>query len=200
MACVYYGRQNNRVATTPKWIFPVHDSNSTSTRFSIPATDTRGQWYRRQGHPRKFWFVENLGQIPESPDNMAPKVVWFEKMAPNVWRLFWRLYRKKVFMIFVGKSRTKTFQASFGKIRAKILRTPKICLLPPELGTDPESTPAGSCVFLSDQDPESKIWEKSEPEPLFHFSSRSLCGHFLSKSMGKFRPVATEGHSEAESL
>ena len=51
----------------------------------------------------------------------------------------------------------------------------------------PGSTPAGSCVFLSDRSPESKICEKSDldPESLFIFSSRSLCGfhtwHFLSK-------------------
>jgi len=52
----------------------------------------------------------------------------------------------------------------------------------------PESTPAGFCVFLSD--PESKICEKPDPDPvsLFHFgSSRSLCGHFLIKNMGKSR-------------
>jgi len=55
-----------------------------------------------------------------------------------------------------------------------------------------ESTPAGFCVFLSDPDPgpESKICEKTDPDPesLFHFGrSRSLCGHFLSKNMGKLR-------------
>jgi len=54
----------------------------------------------------------------------------------------------------------------------------------------PESTLAGFCVFLSDTDPnpESKICEKTDPESLFNSgSSRSLCGHFLSKNMGKFR-------------
>ena len=55
----------------------------------------------------------------------------------------------------------------------------------------PESTPAGFCVFFSDADPdpESKFCEKPEPdqESLFSFgSNRSLCGHFLSKNMGKF--------------
>jgi len=52
----------------------------------------------------------------------------------------------------------------------------------------PESTPTGFLVFLSD--PESKICEKPDPdpEPLFRFgSSRSLCGRFLSKNMGKLR-------------
>ena len=54
----------------------------------------------------------------------------------------------------------------------------------------PESTPAWFCIFLSDADPdpESKICEKPDPEPesLFIFGcSRSLCGDFLSKNMGK---------------
>jgi len=44
----------------------------------------------------------------------------------------------------------------------------------------PESTPAGSCIFLSDPHLESKICEKVDldPESLFNFSSsRSLHGH-----------------------
>jgi len=50
---------------------------------------------------------------------------------------------------------------------------------------DPESTPAGFCVFLSN--PESKIREKPDPESLFNFgSSRRVCGHFLSKNMVSF--------------
>jgi len=39
-------------------------------------------------------------------------------------------------------------------------------------------------------DPESKIWGKPDPDPesLFNFgSSRSLCGHILSKNMSKLR-------------
>jgi len=51
----------------------------------------------------------------------------------------------------------------------------------------PESTPAEFCVFLSDADPDpqSKIWEKPDPESLFNFdSSRSLGGHFLRENMG----------------
>ena len=52
---------------------------------------------------------------------------------------------------------------------------------------DPESTPEGFYVFFSHPDPETKIYEKPDPELLFNFgSSRSLCGHFLSKIMGKF--------------
>jgi len=52
----------------------------------------------------------------------------------------------------------------------------------------PKSVPAGFCVFLSDQDPESTIWEKMDPDPklLFDFSStRSLCSYFSNKNMGK---------------
>ena len=56
------------------------------------------------------------------------------------------------------------------------------------MGPDPDSTPAGFCAFLSDPDLESKICEKTDPKSLFHFSSsRSLCGHFLGKNMGKLR-------------
>jgi len=51
---------------------------------------------------------------------------------------------------------------------------------------DPESTPAGFCVFLSDA--VSKLTEKSEPETLSNFSSnRNLCGHFLNNNMGKLQ-------------
>ena len=54
----------------------------------------------------------------------------------------------------------------------------------------PESTPAGFCAFLSDPDPdqESMFCEKPDQKSLFNFgSSRSLCVHFFSKNMGKFR-------------
>jgi len=56
----------------------------------------------------------------------------------------------------------------------------------------PESIPTGSCIFLSDPDPdaESKICEKTDrdPESFFNFgSSRSLRGYFLNKNMGKYR-------------
>ena len=53
-----------------------------------------------------------------------------------------------------------------------------------------ESTPAGFSVFLSDPEPESKILEKTDPDldSLFNFgSSRSLCGHFLNRNMGKLQ-------------
>jgi len=52
----------------------------------------------------------------------------------------------------------------------------------------PQSTPAGFCIILSK--PEAKICEKQDPdlESLFYFgSSRSLCGYFLGKNMGKSR-------------
>jgi len=55
-----------------------------------------------------------------------------------------------------------------------------------EVAPDPESAPAGFCVFLSDPDPESKLCEKPDPESLFNSGSgRSLCGHSWSKNMGK---------------
>jgi len=58
----------------------------------------------------------------------------------------------------------------------------------PEVVPDPQSTPERFCVFLWDPDPESKICEKTDPASLFNFgSSRSLCGHFSSKNMGKLR-------------
>jgi len=59
----------------------------------------------------------------------------------------------------------------------------------------PESTPAASCVFLTDLPPESKICEKPDvvPESLFIFRSRSLCGfpiwHFLSNNIAEFRCI-----------
>ena len=52
-----------------------------------------------------------------------------------------------------------------------------------------ESTPAGFGVFLSDPDPESKVYVKPDPDPesLFIFgSNRILSGYFLSKNRGKF--------------
>ena len=56
----------------------------------------------------------------------------------------------------------------------------------------PESTTAGFCFFLSDQDldPESKICEKTDPDAKSLFSlgsNKSLCGHFTNKNMGKLR-------------
>jgi len=53
----------------------------------------------------------------------------------------------------------------------------------------PESILAGFCVFLSDPDPDprSKICEKPDPESLFKLGSgRSLCSHFLSKTLVNF--------------
>jgi len=47
---------------------------------------------------------------------------------------------------------------------------------------------SGILRFFSD--PESKIWKNIDPhlESLFNIgSSRSLCGHFLSKNMGKLK-------------
>jgi len=58
-----------------------------------------------------------------------------------------------------------------------------------KVAMDPESAPAGFCVFLSDPDsgPGSKSCEKLDPGSLFNFgSNRSLLGQFLSKHKGKF--------------
>jgi len=84
---------------------------------------------------QKFWSVENLDEISESqeklPENsgqMAPKVVWFHKMTPNVCRNTWRR--------FVGvspqeedlhdlKYSSKIFSGKFGEIWTKRLRTAK---------------------------------------------------------------------------
>jgi len=55
-----------------------------------------------------------------------------------------------------------------------------------ELGPEPESNPAGFCVLFRIRVRESKLWEKTDPDPesLFNFgSSRSLCGEFLCKNM-----------------
>jgi len=45
--------------------------------------------------------------------------------------------------------------------------------------------------------PESNIFEKTDPESLFNLSSNtSLCGHLLSKIMGKFRVDQWQPESE----
>jgi len=61
----------------------------------------------------------------------------------------------------------------------------------PEVGSDPEgrSRPARFCVFLSDpeQEPESNVFEKPDPDPesLFSFgSSRQGCGVGVEESEG----------------
>jgi len=70
----------------------------------------------------------------------------------------------------------------------------------------PESTPAASCVFLSDPAPEpkSRVCEKPDPDSLFIFSSsrRSLSGfhiwHLLSKAIAAFRLHRQQPESEQE--
>jgi len=65
----------------------------------------------------------------------------------------------------------------------------------PKVATDPEwrSPLREDPAFFSEPVPESKICETPDvdPEPLFIFSSRTLCGlhiwHFLSKNIGEFR-------------
>jgi len=54
----------------------------------------------------------------------------------------------------------------------------------PAVAMDPESTPAGICVFL---DPESKICEKPDPESVFIFGcSRSQHGLFYLQALLNF--------------
>jgi len=64
----------------------------------------------------------------------------------------------------------------------------------------PELTPARFCVFHTDPypDQESKMFEKSDPEPesLFNFgSNRSLCGHFseVCVVISEVKPLAIFG-------
>jgi len=110
-----------------------------------------------QAHPRKLWFVENPGKIPENlrkiPEKPGKIPKNLEKFPENTGKnnvqrclssktgahnlcrkiregLFYgRSHQKEVFMIFVrenlwAKSHTN-FLDKFGKIREKILRTPK---------------------------------------------------------------------------
>ena len=92
-----------------------------------------------QAHPQKFWFAENLGNIPENPrENGAQPCLTSKNGAREVCRksyedLFWRSHQIGLHDLcgraFVGKSCTKNFSWKFGEIRAKILRPPKISLL-----------------------------------------------------------------------
>ena len=77
-------------------------------------------------HLQKFWFVENPSKLLKTWAQMAANVVWFQKMAPNISiktyeSLFWRLYQKKVSMIFdlcgdnLQAKSHKTFRESLGK-------------------------------------------------------------------------------------
>ena len=78
-----------------------------------------------------------------------------------------------------------------------------------EGAADPEcrsKTPANFCVFLSDPEPESKIFEKPEPElvSLFIVCSRSILGglykcHFSRKNIAKFWLHRWQPESEQES-
>jgi len=74
-----------------------------------------------------------------------------------------------------------------------------------KVATDPESTPAGLC-FISDTDPEFKIFEKTDPdkETLFIFGSgRNLHAlykcHSLSKNTAEFQLHRWLPESEQES-
>ena len=106
------------------------------------------QWYMRRGYRgckrtrKKFWFVENLGQIHENPGKtQIPMQKWrpmFDFYSPKPKKSTWRInyYFLKVTSKkglddlcerkFVGISRTKTFRASLGKFWKKSFAPPKI--------------------------------------------------------------------------
>ena len=77
------------------------------------------------------------------------------------------------------------------RIQIQIHSSSLLCIRGGTGSGKPESTPAEFCVFVSDPDPDpGQKFEKNGPGPesLFNFgSSRSLCGHFSSKNMGKLR-------------
>ena len=87
--------------------------------------------------PQKFWFAENLSKIPENP-GIHPALfdfkTWHPKFAEKHMKaFFWRPHPKRCsWSLWEKDSRqncTKNFSSKFGEIRAKFLRTPKICLL-----------------------------------------------------------------------
>jgi len=60
-----------------------------------------------QAHPQKFWFAENLGNIPENPrENGAQPYLTSKHGAQGLQKITWRPFLevapKKVFMILVG--------------------------------------------------------------------------------------------------
>jgi len=79
-----------------------------------------------QAYPQKFWFAENLGKSLNTWLKIAPNVVWLQKMAPTICikiheDLFFELTPKRGLhdlcgRKFAGKSCTKTFRASLGKL------------------------------------------------------------------------------------
>jgi len=99
-----------------------------------------------QAQPQKFWFVknfcktsENLGKIPENPGKSCDQRCLTSKMAPNVCRKaqlrpFFgghTINRSSCSLWdkICGQKAHKNFSGKLGEIGAKILRTPKICLL-----------------------------------------------------------------------
>jgi len=97
-------------------------------------------------HSCMHWFskcclkILSLGKIPENPGkNGAHNVVWLQKMAPDFCRktqlkTFFGGHTKNKYSCSLwekiyGQKAHKNFSGKFGEIRAKILRTPKICLL-----------------------------------------------------------------------
>jgi len=87
-----------------------------------------------QAHPQKFWFAENLGNIPENPRENGAQPYLISKHGAQglqkiTWRPFLEVTPKSLNHLrgrdFVGKSYTKNFSWKFGEIRAKILRHTK---------------------------------------------------------------------------
>jgi len=122
------------------------------------------QWCRRggvqgvQAHPQKFWFVQNLGKIPETfgkisenlgkiPENPNKIPKYLGKIPENLGKngtqrcltskngdqslqkSRWRPFFGGHSTKMVGKSCTTTFWASLGKFGQKSFAPPKICLL-----------------------------------------------------------------------
>jgi len=58
--------------------------------------------------PQKFWFAENLGNIPKIRVKMASNIAWLQKIAPKVYKKthekpLLEVTSKKVLVIFVGE-------------------------------------------------------------------------------------------------
>jgi len=92
-----------------------------------------------QAHTQKFWFAENLGNIPDNPcENGAQRCLTSKNGAQglqkNTWRPVLEAAPEKVVMIFVEKVCRKkvaqnTFRGSLEKFGQKSFTTPKMFLL-----------------------------------------------------------------------
>ena len=93
-----------------------------------------------QAHPQKFWFAENLGNIPENPrENGAQPCLTLKHCAQGLQKITWMKtffggHTKKGLHDLlgresVGQTCTKSFRESLGKFGQKSFVTPKIFLL-----------------------------------------------------------------------